>query len=350
MLGGTATTCWTAATVGDTLAGGAGNDTLNGGGDNYSGGSDTYLFDLGGGIDTINETIDYYSNATDVLKFGAGINPGDISVVRNGNNLEFRHSNGSDKVIVANWFANADARYYKLERIDFADGTQWTKAALTAQALVVSGTAGADTLNGTDAYGDTLNGLAGNDTLNGVAARFSTVATAATRSCWRRNEAVDGDDVLDGGNGGDTLAGGAGNDTLNGGGDNYSGGSDTYLFDLGGGIDTINEIQRLLGNATDVLKFGAGINPGDISVVRNGNEPGIPAQQRQRQGHRRQLVRQRDVRYYKLDRIDFADGTQWTKAALTAQALIVSGTAGADTLNGTDAYGDTCMVWPATTP
>ena len=51
----------------------------------------------------------------------------------------------------------------------------------------------------------------------------------------------DGDDVLDGGNGGDTLAGGAGNDTLNGGGDNYSGGSDTYLFDLGGGIDTINE-------------------------------------------------------------------------------------------------------------
>ena len=187
----------------DTLAGGAGNDILNGGSDNYNGGSDTYLFDLGGGIDTINETIDY-SNATDVLKFGAGINPGDISVVRNGNNLEFRHSNGSDKVIVANWFANADVRYYKLERIDFADGTQWTKAALTAQALIVSGTAGADTLNGTDAYGDTLNGLAGNDTLNGWCNDIEW---------WRGQRHVnagegadtlnggDGDDVLDGGNG-----------------------------------------------------------------------------------------------------------------------------------------------------
>ena len=118
-----------------------------------------------------------------MLKFGAGINPGDISVVRNGNNLEFRHSNGSDKVIVANWFANADARYYKLERIDFADGTQWTKAALTAQALIVSGTAGADTLNGTNAYGDTLNGLAGNDTLNGNGGNDTrVVARATTRS------------------------------------------------------------------------------------------------------------------------------------------------------------------------
>ena len=59
---------------------------------------------------------------------------------------------------------------------------------MTAQALIVSGTAGADTLNGTDAYGDTLNGLAGNDTLNGVVARYSMVARATTRSMRRRHD------------------------------------------------------------------------------------------------------------------------------------------------------------------
>ena len=221
-----------------------------------SGGSDTYLFDLGGGVNTINESSDY-SNATDVLRFGAGINPGDISVVRNGNNLEFRHSNGTDKVIVANWFISANTSAYKLDRVDFANGTQWTQAALTAQALVLTGTAGADTLNGIDTYGDTLNGLAGNDTLNGGSG--ADVLNGG-----------DGDDVLNGGNDGDTLAGGAGNDILNGGSDSYYGGSDTYLFDLGGGVDTINESSDY-NNATDVLRFGAGINPGDISVVRNGN-------------------------------------------------------------------------------
>ena len=213
---------------------------------------------------------------------------------------------------------------------------------MTAQALIVSGTAGADTLNGTDTYGDTLNGLAGNDTLNGG----KITGDATTCSCAKR--AVDGDDVLNGGNGGDTLAGGAGNDTLNGGGDNYSGGSDTYLFDLGGGIDTINETIDYYSNATDVLKFGAGINPGDISVVRNG----LNLEFRHSNGSDKVIVANwfanADARYYKLERIDFADGTQWTKAALMAQALVVSGTAGADTLNGTDAYGDTLMVWPAT--
>ena len=311
---------------GDTLAGGAGNDILNGGSDSYSGGSDTYLFDLGGGVNTINESSDY-SNATDVLRFGAGINPGDISVVRNGNNLEFRHLNGTDKVIVANWFISANTSAYKLDRVDFANGTQWAQAALTAQALVLTGTAGADTLNGIDTYGDTLNGLAGNDTLNGGSG--ADVLNGG-----------DGDDVLNGGNEGDTLAGGAGNDILNGGSDSYSGGSDTYLFDLGGGVNTINESSDY-SNATDVLRFGAGINPGDISVVRNGND----LEFRHLNGTDKVIVANwfisANTSAYKLDRVNFANGTQWAQAALTAQALVLTGTAGADTLNGIDTYGDT---------
>src|SRR5690606_24575279 len=83
----------------DTLHGGRGNDVLHGGNDEYSGadGSDLYLFNLGDGADTIVECSDAYGNATDVLRFGESIRSSDISVVRNGVNLELRHSNGSDK-------------------------------------------------------------------------------------------------------------------------------------------------------------------------------------------------------------------------------------------------------------
>lgn len=119
----------------DVLAGGAGNDTLNGGAGNEQTvypweptGADTYLVDQGGGVDTINETPDYFNAYTDVLQYGVGINPGDITAVRVGVNLELRHSNGADKVIVNNWFASTDTRYFQVEQIRFADGTVWSNS------------------------------------------------------------------------------------------------------------------------------------------------------------------------------------------------------------------------------
>jgi len=220
----------------DVMAGGTGNDTLNG----YRG-SDTYEFNLGDGVDTINEVEGYYY--TDVLKLGAGITAADISVVRNGNNLELQHVNGTDKVVIANWYASNND-YYQLDRVEFADGSQWLRADLNAWGLDVSGTDGNDTLNGTSNWGDTLRGLAGDDVLNGDNGND-------------RFEGGAGNDTLNGGYGDDVMAGGTGNDTLNG----YRG-SDTYEFNLGDGVDTINEYEGYY--YTDVLKLGADISISDL--------------------------------------------------------------------------------------
>ena len=311
----------------DLLAGGAGNDTLNGGGNTTFGGSDTYLFDLGGGVDTINETYDLYGFAKDVLKFGAGINPSDISVLRNGVNLELRHFNGADKVIVNNWFTSSDSRYHKLEWVEFADLTKWDYSQLNEMALSAKGTGASESLYGIESFGDVLSGLDGNDILYGLSGADALIGGA-------------GDDQLNGGSGDDILAGGIGNDTLNGSDSIYSNEANTYLFDLAGGVDTIYQTGY---NSRDVLKFGAGIKPEDISVVRDG----VNLEFRLGNGTDRVIVHgwfySADARYNKLERVDFSNGAQWNQADLAALAAItlnINGTAGADSLNGTEAYGD----------
>ena len=230
----------------DTLIGGPGNDTLGGayvsndwygygGGNTYEGGlgndtlrgtcaGDLYKFNLGDGQDVVVEPNWSGVVGTDILRFGLGIVPSDIKVVRSGNDLVFRHVNGVDKVTVQGWYLNG---YTQLERIEFADGTVWSGASVHAQGLVVSGTEGNDTLSGVDAYGDTLYGLGGNDTLYG----------------YGGNDILDGgpgDDVIDGGSGADTLIGGPGNDTLGG----AYGSNDWYGY--GGG----NTYEGGLGNDT----------------------------------------------------------------------------------------------------
>ncbi|MDP1692461.1 MAG: calcium-binding protein, partial [Burkholderiaceae bacterium] len=123
----------------------------------------------------------------DRLVFGAGIAPADITVVRSGNHLLFRHANGLDQVTVNNWFAGTQ---YQIERIEFHDGSLWDAARASASALTaLAGTAAADTLTGT-ANADQITGLEGNDTLDGLA----------------------GHDGLDGGLGADTMRGGVGDD------------------------------------------------------------------------------------------------------------------------------------------
>lgn len=247
----------------DTLHGGRGNDVLHGGNDEYSGadGSDLYLFNLGDGADTIVECSDAYGNATDVLRFGESIRSSDISVVRNGVNLELRHSNGSDKVSVSNWFSNTSNTYQKLERVEFSDGTTWSTTQLSGLALTVTGTEGNDRYQGVDQWSDRYEGLGGDDIANGNSGND-----------WLSGGA--GDDTLNGGIGRDTLHGGPGNDVLHGGNDEYSGveGSDLYLFNRGDGADTIVECVDAYGNATDVLRFGEGISEQDLWLTRAYND------------------------------------------------------------------------------
>lgn len=126
--------------------------------------------------------------------------------------------------------------------------------------MFTQGTANADVLNG-GAGDDTLYGLSGNDKLNGNGG----------------NDVLSGDagaDALSGGAGEDYLLGGAGNDTLDGGADadwaSYEDAAAGVKVDLnlttaqntlGGGTDTLKNIENLYGSAfNDALTGNNGVN------------------------------------------------------------------------------------------
>ena len=67
--------------------------------------------------------------------------------------------------IVASHFAGLGT-YYGIERIEFADGTSWDPAAITANAWY-RGTTSAETITGSG-YNDVIFGDLGNDTLQGA--------------------------------------------------------------------------------------------------------------------------------------------------------------------------------------
>ncbi|MDI1278941.1 calcium-binding protein, partial [Methylobacter sp.] len=254
----------------NTMNGGAGNDTLAG-----STGNDTYLFNLGGGQDRISE-YDSSPGNVDTVRFGKGIMADDITFSRNGYDLVLSINGTDDQLKIQSW-DYGDA--YRIERVEFADGTVWGTADLPSQlsGLPLIGTNGNDYL-----YGD-----AGNNTLNG----------------------------------------GAGNDFLAG-----STGNDTYLFNSGGGQDTISEYDSTAGNV-DTVRFGAGIMANDITFSRNGYDLVLSIN-----GTTDQLTIQnwgyRD--YYRIERVEFADGTSWNSAYLQARdsAIPIVGTTGNDYLSG----------------
>ncbi|WP_275044113.1 calcium-binding protein, partial [Pseudomonas mediterranea] len=241
-----------AASKGNTLAGGTGNDTITG--SNYS---DTYLFNLGDGQDTITD-YDAGCVGTDTLRFGAGILASDIQVQKSGTDVVFMHRNGTDQIRVKGWFnstaSSADVAINNIiERVEFADGTSWTWADIAAAGLNQVGTAAADTLVGW-AGNDIIRGGAGNDTLSGGTGANQLYGDA-------------GDDVVSvaAASKGNILAGGTGNDTITGG--NFS---DTYLFNRGDGQDTITDYDGgYVG--TDILAFGADINPQDLWLRHTGS-------------------------------------------------------------------------------
>lgn len=208
----------------DTLVGGAGDDTLDGGLDN-----DTYVFGRGAGRDTIYDN-DWWRPATDRVVFEAGVLPGDVSRVRDENDLVLRINASGDELRLHWWFLDGFGYTYQVQEARFADGTIWDLG--TLQQVGPMGTSGPDTLQGT-AAADVLEGLEGNDTLLGLG----------------------GDDRLDGGPGTDTLRGGLGNDTYVV--DNVS---DVVIEGLGEGTDTVLSSvgYALSANVENLVLTGSG--------------------------------------------------------------------------------------------
>ena len=279
----------------DTLIGGPGNDLLEG----HKHG-DTYVYNVGDGDDTIYER-SYSTYGSDELGdrllFGAGITASDLILTRH---QEWNDLTISFDGIAGSVFLNEHFAYgqYGLEEIAFADGTVWSKSELAAQAITQAQSTGDDTIIGSKG-GDLIEGQAGADTL------------------WSWE-------------GSDTLIGGAGNDLLEG---HMHG--DTYVYNLGDGHDVIYERSYSTygsNELNDVLAFGAGITPDGVTILQSasdaddlllsfvGQEGSILLNEHLRGGQ------------YGLERIEFDDGTVWTRADLASRLVVGSGSD--DTLSG----------------
>ncbi|MGY3496334.1 calcium-binding protein [Bradyrhizobium sp. USDA 4502] len=381
----------------DTVVGTPGDDVLQpGGGDdviNASAGNDTIIYSRGDGNDTINTGANA-PDQIDVLRF-TDLNVDDLSFMRRDNDLVIKVRSSGETITAKQQFTTATDDW-GIGRIQFANGIIWDKAAIVA-AAVITGTAFGETVRGTDAA-DVIDGLAGNDDLRGgnggdtylyragsgndtiyetstdsgidvvnligltstdVTFRRSggdllitVVATSevlkivdqfngtggveqvvfANGASWDRNQILEaasfvpgtnGDDTLRGTTGNEIFLGGFGNDYLNG-----IAGSDTYIYRLGDGNDTIYDGSWSTPDI-DVLRF-TDLNASDLSfthsgtyliVTVNANGQTVTVQDEFNSGGG-------------VERIEFADGTAWDFAAITANAWF-RGTSGDDTLRGT---------------
>jgi Ca2+-binding RTX toxin-like protein len=212
----------------DTLQGNAGNDTLPGGA-----GDDTYLFNLGDGVDVIEDVATASEGNT--LVFGEGIT---LEGLRNrltfqDNTLVIRAGDQGDEVHLTGFDPNAaDTGPRAVQSFRFSDGTLVNYEGLVQNTFIIQGDTSDDALTGTNLT-DRLYGYEGFDRLEGGA----------------------GDDTLTGGTGDDELFGGAGNET--------------YVFNLGDGVDTIHDTAT--AREGNLILLGEGISRDDLSISRIGS-------------------------------------------------------------------------------
>ncbi len=117
------------------MRGGAGaNDYLSG-----EAGNDTCEFATGDGNITI-RNYDTGADRQDVLRFLAGIDPGDVTASRSNTNLLLTIQSTGEMITVERHFLWYGASGYALNAIEFADGTSWDVD--TVKAMVLQGTDG----------------------------------------------------------------------------------------------------------------------------------------------------------------------------------------------------------------
>lgn len=267
----------------DVIEGGGGADTLSGGSM-----GDTYLYSAGDGNDTISEGMDFSdpSQAQDRLVL-RGILATDVQLQRDGMDVKLVIGGTGEIIRLQDQYRSG----YGIERVEFDDGTVWTKQFIADAVGAIVGTAGDDQLSG-------LYGFA------------------------------------------DRLIGGRGDDRLSG----YSG-ADTYDYAVGDGNDTINDEGYENASVVDTLKL-TDLLPADIALSIDGDALIVTIIAT---GHVIRVTGQfaYDImpepgQDYSLgiERILFADGTAWDGAAIKANAgfgptqNLYTGTSGADVING----------------
>ena len=314
----------------DTIIGGTGNDTLYG-----NAGSDTYIINLGDGHDTIsNNDADTANGITqDVLRFGEGISPSDIGIgwqLYSNNLTLYVGDEESQSVLIKSYFYEPSEGYfpYRLTAIEFTDGTVWQYQDVVDLVISSQITEGDDVIDGFNRYGDVIYAAAGNDLVRG-------------RDGNDQLYGEEGDDRVEGWEGDDIIVGGVGNDTLYG-----NAGSDTYIINLGDGQDTISNLDEDTGNGItqDILRFGEGIAPSDISIEWELYNDGITLVV----GNTSQTVliqsyfNEPSENYFPnaLTAIEFADGTVWQRQDVIERVITSQVTDGDDVIDGFNRYGD----------
>ena len=348
-----------AGTGTDKLIGGSGNDILygyvapngftegihlqqtdhvfeGGTGDDYiygTGGANTYIYNLGDGADVIDPTgvggssySAIITSAIDKIVFGPGILPSDVTFSRVSGyydkDLKINFTNSGDSISIRYWYSQISQR---LQSIEFADGTIWTQADFNQ----LVGTAGSDSITGdTITIADeTMSGGAGNDNLYGGTGNDTLKGGAGNDSLYGHTSYNTGADV----NTTDVFEGGTGDDYIYG-----TGGANTYIYNLGDGIDTIypSSYTPLASNtAIDKLVLGAGILTSDVTFSQSTNNSNKDLLiSFSNPGDQIRVANWYSSIGQRLSTIEFADGTIWTQADFSR----LIGTTGNDTI-----YGDT---------
>ncbi|WP_272940356.1 calcium-binding protein, partial [Pseudomonas coronafaciens] len=310
----------------DTLDGGSGNDTLDGGM-----GSDTYVLRKGSGQDQINNytSDDKTAQKIDKVKLD-GLNPADITVHREYNDLVIQIKSTGDSIRVNSHFNQDGDSVYAVDQLQFADSTVWDGAKLKTEVLKTTGDN--DTIIGYQTA-DQLFGLAGNDTLSGRGGDDFLDGGAGKDTL----NGEEGSDTLLGGADNDTLSGGEGNDLLDGGtgNDSLAGGlgSDTYVFRRGSGQDTIyNSVSNEANTDIQDVIVLEGLKPEDVVMRRESDDLIIQIKDTNDSvrvsGHFSSYV----AYNYAIDQVKFADGSVWDTSFI--KSALLTGNAGDDNITG----------------
>jgi Ca2+-binding RTX toxin-like protein len=271
----------------DHMVGGTGDDLLSGGG-----GGDTYVFNAGDGHDTIfddNRTLigDGFltvDQTIDTIELGAGIDPGDVSLSREGSSitLTFQSSGdvitlqGQDDYIQTGVFGAIPTS--RIEQVKFHDGTIWAWQDINRKMIAAQTTAGNDVTQGFT-----------------LEDRFEKSA---------------GDDILSGGDS-----------------------ADTYVFGTGAGHDRIREnVTNVLYGDGDIVEFDATVAPADVNVSRDGNDLVLTLTSGDTLRVEGEFAFQTMYSWTDVELFKFADGTSWTKEDV--QHRLLQSTAGDDHLVG----------------
>lgn len=270
----------------DQLQGGAGNDILRGGI-----GNDIYVYGETGET----YTIDNSDGGTDWLIFTDGITLDRLAFIKNGSDLVVRIDDmEARQVTITNWFLGAA---WQLTAIQ-PDGGYGIEAA-TINQMFPPDNAEADgvTIPGNLVFSRRLYGTTNGDQQIGAS----------------------GDDLLRGYQGEDTQFGLDGNDWLLGGtGDDYAEGgtgNDVYVFNRGGGQDTINDLDVVGGS--DKLLLGDGITENDVIATTSNNHLFLKLKNSTDQiAFYNYYAAASNGNDYKINQVEFANGTVWDQAMI----------------------------------